>query len=190
MLTIRNFRTEYSISLRSKTTIAIKLMFAAAIVVTLLTTFTTPARATAALLVGQLTVSRQVPCQPGWYYYSNNSTNTPMNCYYANVTNCANAQDWGVTFGYLSPVGLVGNPLLKKANGVIVLHNGGPGTTPGNFDVADSYFKAGYVVVELAWADDWEMTYDPFPQGPTNTINSPSPIAAPPAGLGVPCVTK
>jgi hypothetical protein len=112
----------------------------------------------------------QVPCQPGWYYYSN--TSTPMNCYYANVTNCPNAQNLGVTFGYLSPVNVLSNFKPLYPNGVIVLHGSGPGTSPPSFDFPDAYFKQGYEVVEVAWDHDWEKTYDPLPANTYGNIQN------------------
>jgi len=75
------------------------------------------------------------------------------------VMTCPNTAPLNLTFGYLNPVGVLTN--LTYANGVIVYLTGDAGTLPGNNDYLDYYFKLGYVVVSLAWQDDWEMAYDP-----------------------------
>jgi hypothetical protein len=172
MSTTRNSGLEYSVSLRPATTITTNLLLVTAIAAIVLSMLTIPAHASGSLSIGQLTVVNQVPCQPGWYYYSNGNTSYPMNCYYANVTNCSNAQNLGVTFGYLSPVNVLSGFLPPYPNGVIVLHGSGPGTSPPSFDFPDAYFKQGYEVVEVAWDDDWEKTYDPFPANTYGNIQN------------------
>jgi hypothetical protein len=47
---------------------------------------------------------------------------------------------------------------------------GGASQLGGNFGYADAYFKAGYEVVQLAWGDDWEYSYDPFGAGEAASI--------------------
>jgi len=157
----------HSHNLQSTTEIATKLLLVSTLAAIAFCLFSTPTYAQA-LGLGQLTVTTSVPCPPGagWYRYTNNNTSYSMTCVLATVSLCSNAQgnvqDWGVTDSYLSPVGVLNGFTNLYPNGVIFIHGGGPGTSPGNFDFADNYFKAGYEVVEVAWSDDWEKTYDPF----------------------------
>jgi hypothetical protein len=122
--------------------------------------------------IGSMTAGTSETCPGGgWYYYTDiNSNKHYVNCFSTTVTACAQAQDMGLDYGYLNPVGLV--PGVSKALGVIVLHNGGDGTTPnsddtgvtdGDFQFADYFFQNGYVVVELAWNTPWEALDIPWP---------------------------
>jgi hypothetical protein len=43
---------------------------------------------------------------------------------------------------------------------------------PESFALADAYFKAGYEIVQIAWADDWETTQDPFSTITANIQNA------------------
>lgn len=85
-----------------------------------------------------------------------------MTCYLA-LMNCPNTQQLSFTWGSLNPVGIISE--YKKANGVVVFFNGAGGTAPGGTGYASDYFNAGYVVVQIAWDDAWEQTYDPFGSG-------------------------
>jgi hypothetical protein len=126
-----------------------------------------PLHASASLALGTISVGDPMTCPSGsgWYYFTDSGQNKHyMNCYGATVT-CSNVssnvQDLGMTFGYLSPVGLVSGVTSANLKGVIVLHSGGGGTTPaqageGDFEFADFYFGQGYEIVELAWNSDWE----------------------------------
>jgi len=100
------------------------------------------------------------PCPTGWYFYTSpTGTNVPTNCLNATIS-CPNTQDISLTFGTLNPVGIVSN--ITAAKGTIALFNGGGGgPLPGNFNSADNFFKAGYEVVQVAWAnnEDWEQAY-------------------------------
>jgi len=106
----------------------------------------------------------------GWYYYTGSRGRQYVNCFSTTVTGCAHAQDAGLDYGYLNPVGIV--PNVTQALGVIVMHNGSGGTAPngdnlgvpdGDFGFADYYFKNGYVIVQLAWNFPWQQLLNPWP---------------------------
>jgi hypothetical protein len=106
----------------------------------------------------------------GWYSYNGVH---PVNCLQTTVRNCSNAADWPLTFGYLSPANIV--PGISLAKGTIVFFTGDGGVLgvlPGTTTYADFYFKAGYEIVQLAWNDDWEYTYDPFQGSETASIQN------------------
>jgi hypothetical protein len=117
---------------------------------------------------------RAVRCAPedGWYSYTNpnNQQTYNLNCFTAVVT-CPNTQAIALTFGYLNPVGIVPNA-PSQANGVIVIHPPGTGTTPPDDGLPGKYFTNGYEIVELAWANAWEQTYDPFQPGNVPSIQN------------------
>jgi hypothetical protein len=75
-----------------------------------------------------------------------------MTCYSATVS-CPKTDDMNVVFGYRTPAAVLGT---------IFLHSGVGGVTPFDYGPSDeqtyvdSYFKAGYRVVELTWENDWE----------------------------------
>jgi len=76
-----------------------------------------------------------------------------MTCYHATVSNCPNALDVGITFGYEAPAG--------TPNGTIVFFTGSGGLSPGDDDFnqyTTDYLNAGYAVVETAWDSPWEDT--------------------------------
>jgi len=93
-----------------------------------------------------------------------------MNCNVASVS-CSNTAPLNLTFGYLDPSQVSGTG-IHQTLGVIILHNGDGGTQPGSFAFADSYFRAGYEVVQVAWSDDWEITQDPFSTISANIQNA------------------
>jgi hypothetical protein len=73
----------------------------------------------------------------GWYFYiDSNNLKHYVNCYAATVSGCANANTLGLSYGYLDPVGLV--PGITKELGVIVIHSGQDGRSPGGDDVGIS----------------------------------------------------
>jgi hypothetical protein len=92
-----------------------------------------------------------------------------MNCQNA-VATCPNTANLSLTFGYLNPVGIVGG--VSQAKGVIVYLTGDDGTSPGNVDYLDAYFKAGFEVVSVAWGDAWEQAYYPIPSGTYGNIQN------------------
>lgn len=125
--------------------------------------------------LGKLTISGNTPysCPSGWYFYNNGANSIPMSCFDATISCTAtqNMDDIGLTFGWLNPAGIV--PNVTQALGTIVLFNGGGGgPLPGNFNFADSYFKAGYEVVQVAFAEDWEQTFGNFGTGDVPNIQN------------------
>jgi len=106
----------------------------------------------------------------GFYYYvyPNTGLAVDMTCQAATVNGCSqviNGQTitpspWNVTIGYLNPVGIVSG--VTTANGLVVLHGGSGGEMPESFALADAYFRAGFEVVQVSWADDWELISDPL----------------------------
>jgi hypothetical protein len=103
----------------------------------------------------------------GFYYYvyPNTGLALDMTCQAATVSGCSqviNGQTitpdpWTVTIGYLNPVGVISG--LTAAKGLIVLHGGDGGTMPESFALTDSYFSAGFEVVQVAWDNAWEFAY-------------------------------
>ena len=95
-----------------------------------------------------------------------------MTCVGATVKGCnngnINSADWGVTIGYLNPANIVVG--VTAAKGLIVLHGGSNGTTPESFALTDAYFRAGYEVVQIVWADDWQLLFDPMPMNMLGNI--------------------
>jgi hypothetical protein len=69
-----------------------------------------------------------------------------MTCLTATVS-CPSASDIGVTVGYITPAG--------KPKGTIATLKGSGGTQPYTTG-ASQFLTAGYEVVELAWASEWE----------------------------------
>jgi hypothetical protein len=163
MLSTRNSRPEYPISLRPKTTIATKVFIVSALAVLALYAFTTSARAQS-LSTGQLTnvTASSTACSGShWFSYQG----IPASCYTATVQNCPNTDNFGLTFAYLNPAGLVQN--VPKTLGVIVFFNGGDGTDPGGdatgtpsapLTMAGYYFSQGYEIVQTAWQYAWQET--------------------------------
>lgn len=79
---------------------------------------------------------------------------TGMHCSQATVT-CPNLANLNVTYGYADPAG--------KSVGTVFLHNGAGGTTPyaaglnSSENYLQSYLQAGYQIVQVSWASDWEI---------------------------------
>jgi hypothetical protein len=73
-----------------------------------------------------------------------------MSCYQATVS-CPNTADIGVTYGYLAPPGTI--------QGTVFFHGGGDGTEAQDIsDFAPDYLGAGYALVQMSWATQWENT--------------------------------
>ncbi|HEV3307350.1 MAG TPA: hypothetical protein VGZ91_13005 [Candidatus Sulfotelmatobacter sp.] len=165
----RNSGPECPISLRPKTTITTKVLIVSALAVIACCLFSISASAQTPLSLGTLTtLGNPSSCNSGsgfyYYIYPNTGLALDMNCQAAKVSGCNNlgvtTSTLNVTIGYLSPVGVV--PGVTVANGLVVLHGGGNGTAPESFALTDNYFRAGYEVVQVVWADDWEMISDPI----------------------------
>ena len=167
MSTTHNSGPEYPISLRPKTTTATKVLIVSSLTVIACCLLAIPMHAQTPLPLGMLnTVGTPSSCSSGsgfyYYVYPNTGLALNMSCQAATVTGCTvNTAPWAVTIGYLNPVGVV--PTVTVANGLVILHGGAGGTTPESYALADAYFRAGYEVVQVVWADDWQMVYDPFP---------------------------
>jgi hypothetical protein len=69
-------------------------------------------------------------------------------CSQATVS-CPGTADIQVTYGV---------QLVSGSKGTVVFHSGSGGTTPSNSGTAASYASAGYSLVNLAWASQWEDT--------------------------------
>ncbi len=169
MSTTRNAGPECPISLRPKTTTATKVFILSALAVIACCLFSISASAQTPLSLGTLTtLGNPSSCNSGsgfyYYIYPNTGLALDMNCQAAKVSGCNNlgvtTSTLNVTIGYLSPVGIV--PGVTVASGLVVLHGGGNGTAPESFALTDNYFRAGYEVVQVVWADDWEMISDPI----------------------------
>jgi len=89
------------------------------------------------------------PCNSDFY---SNST-IPAVCYSANLAGCPNASNLNFTYSYDIPASPVGT---------VVFFPGGKGTNAnGDQTFAGYYFGLGYGIVQLEWADDWELTTIP-----------------------------
>jgi hypothetical protein len=124
------------------------------------------------LSLGTVFVSDPLACSSsGWYRYRNPATQQVyvMNCFGGQLQNCPNADDLYFTYASMNPVGIV--PNVTQALGVVVFLTGSGGTAPIDENVTGStdnellyigdYFTAGYVIVQLAWSTDWELTTIP-----------------------------
>jgi len=112
------------------------------------------------------TVGTPSSCSSGsgfyYYVYPNTGLALNMSCTGGHGNGLYRQhRPWAVTIGYLNPVGVV--PTVTVANGLSNPPRGAGGTTPESYALADAYFRAGYEVVQVVWADDWQMVYDPFP---------------------------
>jgi hypothetical protein len=136
----------------------------------------TYAQGSGSLSIGMLaTNGSAISCGSGsgfyYYVYPNTGLALDMNCQSATVNSCSqviNGQTvtvapWNLTIGYLNPMGVV--PGVTVANGLVILHGGSGGTAPESYALADGYFRAGFEVVQVVWADDWEMISDPITSG-------------------------
>lgn len=98
-----------------------------------------------------------IPCSGDFY---SNST-TPAVCYSASVAGCPNASSLNFTYSYDNP----GSP-----KGTIVFLSGAGGTDDsGDAGFAGDYFAAGYEVIQIEWASDWEVTNSPNSDGTVTT---------------------
>src|SRR5882672_10749542 len=155
MLSTRRFDLVSSVSLRPATKIATHLLLISVLATALCCLFSAPANAQGSLSLGTVDTPTGGTCNTsdGWYYYTDPNHNVHyLNCLQTTVRSCQNAAAWPLTFGYLSPAGIV--PNTPKALGTVVLFTGDGGilrAISGTFGYADAYFRAGYEVVELAW---------------------------------------
>jgi hypothetical protein len=108
----------------------------------------TPASPGGTLPLGTVSVPTALASCPQGFYPGSS-------CFQATVS-CASTAPLRVTYGYRTPSGAV--------KGTVLMHDGGGGTTPFSHGPRDgrtfpeSFFSAGYRVVQLAWASDWEDT--------------------------------
>ncbi len=90
-------------------------------------------------------VTAQASCPQGYF--------TGMQCFQATVS-CPSTENIQVTFGYADPVG--------QPRGTVFFHDGAGGTTPyggqssSYQDYLSSYLSAGFQIVQMSWASDWE----------------------------------
>jgi len=158
---------ERSISLGSTATIAAKLLLVSTLAVIAFSLFSLRAHAQGSLPLGTTTTtnSPSSQCDPasGWFSYQSGGTTYYSNCTTVTVT-CPNTASLNFTYSYLDPATIPGN--TAPDNGLVVFFNGSGGTTPGGAGYDTTYFAAGYAIAQIAWADDWEQTYDPFPTPP------------------------
>lgn len=106
-------------------------------------------------------------CSPDFF----SNTAVPAVCYSANLANCPNASNLNFTYSYDNP----GSP-----KGTIVFFSGGKGTSDaGDLNTAGFFFAQGYEVVQIEWADDWEITNSPVQDtGGSVSTNYPASIEA------------
>jgi hypothetical protein len=112
------------------------------------------------------------PTQPGVPSVSNitgttctgdfySSSTTPAVCQTATVTGCPNAANLNFTYSYDAPA---------SSKGTIAFISGGAGTVDaGDASAAGYYFSQGYEVIQIEWADDWELTTIPSTDGGSNS---------------------
>ncbi|HYM76278.1 MAG TPA: hypothetical protein VE377_09905 [Candidatus Dormibacteraeota bacterium] len=171
MLSTKYSAPEGLIRLRSTARVASHALLLLAFAVIVACLFPPPMHAQGSLSLGTIAVSNVAwSCDPtgGWYYYRNSNGNTYMTCQNA-VINCPNTQNISLSFGVIDPTAV---GLVSKTLGTVVILGGDGGVAPGNFGFADSFFRAGYEIVEMTWAADWEQTYMPFTQGETASIQN------------------
>lgn len=81
-------------------------------------------------------------------------TTVPAVCQSANVAGCPNVSNLNFTYSYDIPSGTI--------KGTIVFISGGSGTVDaGDANSAGYYFSQGYKVIQVEWADDWELATIP-----------------------------
>ncbi|MGA7909335.1 MAG: hypothetical protein WCA16_18155 [Candidatus Sulfotelmatobacter sp.] len=149
-------------------------MFGAALGVVVLCLATTiPLHASGSISLGTIQVQNTpVICDSSWYSFNGANGTSYLNCYTATVT-CNNTDNWSMTFGYLSPVGLVNHiNTAADVKGLIIMTSGDGGEMPESNSLTDKYFRAGYEVAQFAWADDWEVNYQDTSKGPGNIQNA------------------
>ena len=175
---------ERSISLGSTITIAAKLLLVSTLAVIAFTLSPTQAHAQGSLSLGTVFVSDPMVCSSsGWYRYRNPATQQVyvMNCFGGQLLSCPNADNLNFTYASMNPVGIV--PNVTQALGVVVFLTGSGGTAPIDENVTGStdnellyigdYFTAGYVIVQLAWSTDWELTTIPNEATQPPTFKTP-----------------
>ncbi len=110
-------------------------------------------------------VGAQTQCNSDFY---SNSTIAAV-CYTANLANCPNASNLNFTYSYDNP----GSP-----KGTIVFFPGSSGTSAnGDQTPAAYYFSLGYEIVQIEWANDWEITNAPAADtGNNSSTNYPANI--------------
>lgn len=175
MLSTHRSGTEHSISLRPKSKIATKVFLVCTLGViafSLLSVRVQPVHASGTPLqlgmVGTQTTLTSCPGS-GWYSYTNSQgQTTPMTCIATSITKCPNAQDLGLTFGYIYPI--------APYKGTIVFLSSGDGTMPSTAEdqeqaFGDYYYPQGYEIVQAKWDDAWQQTDVP------SQTNSPYPAS-------------
>lgn len=97
--------------------------------------------------LGKVTnVNQEASCPQGYF--------TGMQCFQATVS-CPNLANIQVTYGYENPAG---TPV-----GTVFFHDGSGGTQPYGAGLSStenylsSYLHAGYQIVQMSWATDWEI---------------------------------
>jgi hypothetical protein len=156
MSTTSNSGPEYPISLRPKTKIATRLLLASTLTAIALCVLPAPAHSQGSLSIGQISnITPSNVCTGAGWFSSAGATTTCENA----IVSCPNTINTGVNFAYTSPAGLV--------NGVVTFFNGGDGTAPAGdatgtpaapLTMAQTYFNAGYEIVQVAWTAAWEGT--------------------------------
>src|SRR5579872_131208 len=103
------------------------------------------------------------PCSslPNGSEFFSSPTN-PSTCQSATIMNCPNAANLNLIYSYDAP---------PSPKGTIVFFSGGPGTAVdlGDINNATYYFSQGYEVIQVEWADDWELTTIPAANGGSDT---------------------
>jgi hypothetical protein len=95
----RNFGQRRSSRFSSTVNFAINLLITTALAVFVCCLLTSPSHAQGSLSLGTMTltgVSSVCPTSNGWYYYSNGSSNTYMNCQLASI-GCPNTASLSLT---------------------------------------------------------------------------------------------
>jgi hypothetical protein len=154
MLSTRRSGTEYPISLRSTTTTATKLLLASTLAVIALCIFAIPTYAQTPLPIGQISsITPSNNCTGGSWFSTASTT-----CDEA-IVSCPNTVNTTVVFAYTIPAGL--------PNGVVMFFTGGDGTAAAGdatgsqaapLTMPQTYFAAGFAIVQLAWGAAWEGT--------------------------------
>src|SRR5229473_574665 len=130
MLSARRFDPERSISIRPTTKIATHLLVISALAVIVCCLLSAPTFAQGSLGLGMVDAPTPGTClsTDHWYYYTDPNHNIyNETCLQTTVRNCQNTADWPVTFGYLSPAGIV--PNTPNALGIVVIFSGDGGVS-------------------------------------------------------------
>jgi hypothetical protein len=111
-----------------------------------------------------VSASSVIPCSTDFY----SSSTTPAVCQTATVTGCPNAANLNFTYSYDAPA---------SPKGTIAFISGGAGNVDaGDAGAAGYYFSQGYEVIQIEWADDWELTTIPSANGGSDTTTYTSNI--------------